>query len=131
MNKGLKITALLFFMLASVSILAHNVIFHHHLDDIQHIVQCNHTHCHGNIEDCSLAHIYVKPYVYNQTFLPHNYDFEYDFEPLPCFFTLFSGYSIPQIAEDIGLSFRQKPYLISYHSKYISQSLGLRAPPAC
>ena len=29
------------------------------------------------------------------------------------------------------LPFQPKPYLVSYHTKYISRSLGLRAPPVC
>ena len=128
MNKGLKITALLFFMLASVSIVAHSVICRHHLDDIQSVAQCDHTPCHGNIEDCALTNIYVNPCRCNQMFLPHNCNFEL----FPCFLILFSDYSIPQIADDVGLPFRQKPYLIiPYLTEYISQSLGLRAPPSC
>ncbi|MDR0333423.1 MAG: hypothetical protein LBI15_08135 [Dysgonamonadaceae bacterium] len=30
---------------------------------------------------------------------------------------------------DTKIPFQHKPYLISYHTKYVSQSLGLRAPP--
>ena len=127
MNKGLKITALIFFMFASASIVAHTTIFHHHLDDIQPISQCDHAPYHENFEDCALTTIYVNTCKCNQTFLSHNCDFEV----LPCFLILFSDYSIPQTADDVSLPFGQKPYLIPCLTEYISQSLGLRAPPSC
>ena len=127
MNKGLKITALLFFMLVSASIMTHSVICHHHLGDIQSINQCDHTSCHGNIEDCTLTKIYIKFENHRQLIQLHSVDFDF----LPCILTLFSDYSIPQIADAVGLPFRQNPYVISYQTEYISQSLGLRAPPAC
>jgi len=127
MNKGLKITALLFLMLAGTCIAAHAVFCHHHTDDIQPVAQCDHeTPCHGDIGDCALENIYIEPYKCCRTFLQHHCDFKL---PL-CYLTPFSDDAIPQIA-DISLPFRQNPLLPSYLSEYISQSLGLRAPPVC
>jgi len=148
MNKGFKITALVFLMIANAVILVHAIISHHNYNcipvvvasthnehdsnsylhnDTQSFGHCINLHCHENFEDCALTKIYVIPCKCNQTFLPHNCDFEL----LPCFFVLFSDYSMPQIADGIGLPFRQKPYLIPYLTEYTSQSLGLRAPPSC
>jgi len=126
MNKAIKITALLFLMLANAGIVAHTV-FCHHFDGIQPVAQCDHRSCHGHIENCALATIYVKTDKCNETFILHNCDFEL----LPCFSTLFLNDASHPIADGSGLPFRQKPYLISYHTEYISQSLGLRASPAC
>jgi len=127
MSKGLKIIALLFFMIANASIMVHAVICHHHFDDIQPVTQCNQIPCHGNVGGCSLASIYVNPCKCNQTFLQHDFDINL----LPFFLFPFSDNPIFQIVDDAVLPIKQKPYLIFYHTEYIFQSLGLRAPPAC
>ena len=117
---------MMFMMIANVIILTHTITAHHHShDDYQSIGHCNDTCCHGDIDDCPLTDIYVTPCKCNRTFLPNTCDYEMS----PCFSTLLSYDLIPQIHDDVGLPFRQKPYLLSYHAEYLSQSLGLRAPP--
>lgn len=138
MNKGKKTIALAFLMIANAIILVHTVIPHHlhncipiafvtsqYHHDNQPVGHCNDHNCNGNFEDCALTKIYVKFDNDRQKVQLHSFDFDL----LPCVFILFSDYSTPPTADNVGLSFRQKPYLISYHTEYISQSLGLRAPP--
>jgi hypothetical protein len=151
-NKGYsfkKVITLSFLFLANAIMLAHAVISHHHHDNIpdfsavahhehncdshctqhdctQHSEQCHDPLCHGNINDCSLSNFYACVDD-RQTF--QTYDF--DLNMLPCVYALFSDFSIQSLVDEIGLPFRQKPYLQSYHAEYISQSLGLRAPPVC
>lgn len=148
-----KAIALSFLLLASIVVLAHAVIPHHHHNQIPVVVCNNHHelesttnrhhhhndthpidqcadpdgHCHGVIEDCLLAKVFVRVSYDKQA----SQSLGIDFNLLPCIVSLFSGYSIPEIDDDIGLPFRQKPYLLSYHTEYISVSLGLRAPPVC
>ena len=145
-----KAIALSFLLLANVIILAHTVISHHHHDaifvtcttayhendcnlpnhhhdDDQPAGQCDKPYCHGSFEGCALETIYVNSCKCKQTFQLHDCRFEL----LPCVSTLFSDNSAPILDDDIGLPFRQNPYLQSYNTEYISQSLGLRAPPAC
>ena len=138
-----KAIALSFLLLANTIILAHAIVCHHHHDaipitlaathhddncdshDAQPIDPCNNSYCHGCIENCSLIKIYIRFNNERQLFQLHDFDFDRPSYTL----TLFSDYSIPLIADDVGLPFRQKPYLLSYSTEYISQSLGLRAPP--
>ena len=144
-KRGISIS---FLLLTNVILLTHSVAFHHHHDgipiaspaahhdhdcsahhhnDSQPVERCNHLHCPGNIEDCTLTTIYIRFDNVRQIVQLHSLDFDLS----PCVFTLSPDYSAPHIADDVGLPFRQKPYLISYLSEYISQSLGLRAPPFC
>jgi len=143
-----KAIVLSFLLLANTIILAHVAISHHHHDGIfvtcaddQHKHDCNsHNHhhddtqpaghcndpyCHGNIEDCSLANLYVRVDNDNRV-IP---SFVCDFNLLPFFLTLFSEYFTPQIADGIGLPFRQNPFLQSVYTEFIVRSTGLRAPP--
>ena len=123
-----KVISVSFLLLANVILLAHAILFHHHDDDdAQHVGQCHASHCHGSIEGCTLSILYVSIDNNQPTVqLLNSY-----FDLWPTFFSPLSDYSTPPIADDVGLPFRQKPFLISYHSDYLSQSLGLRAPPAC
>ena len=131
--------AISFLMLATITIVAHAVIPHHHHaqipvafatahhhdtheHDSTHNCDCN-THEHCNFEDCLLFNTIVR--ANNETQIKQFTDFAYAALPL------FSVYSTPDIDNAFGLPFRQKPYLISYLTEYISQSLGLRAPPVC
>lgn len=144
-----KVIAIFFLFLANVLLLAHTAFFHHHHDsthivlasstyhecdcnahrnnDAQPVGHCNDPYCHGDIDDCILSTIYVKLDDDRLTIQLHIFNFVL----LPCFFSLFPNYLIPYIADDVGLPFRQKPYLLSCHTEYISQSIRLRAPPVC
>lgn len=145
-----KVVALTFLLLANIIILAHAVVPHHHHNQVPVALNVAHhehdsdaiydhhhhddtapaehngnSHGHGGIEECLLEKAFIRIGNDNQAFQ------SLDFDLLPCIISLFSGYSTPKIADDVGLPFRQKPYLLSYHTEYISVSLGLRAPPIC
>lgn len=117
-----KAIVLSFLLLASTMILAHAIVPHHHSD----VDNCNHSHCHGNIKNCSLATVYIK--FNNDKQICQTLDSNFD--SFPCFLALFPNYSTSSsLAIDLGLPDKQKPYLSSYYTEYISQSSGLRAPP--
>ena len=140
-----KAIALSFLFLANAILLVHAVVAHHH-DGIpvalvaichdhdctsQHPddadpLECNDPYCHGNIKDCSLSLLYANFEYDKKAFQSQDFNIELLF----CILTLFTDNNAPLI-NDIGLPFRQNPYLQSYNTEYISQSLGLRAPPAC
>ena len=132
--------ALSFLFFAKTIVLSHAIIPHHYHNQIpvasfaHHHHECGlsydhhsnlcvdpYCHIHGNVEDCKLAEYYIKICKCKQAFLLHHCDTELFF----CFLTLFSDYTV-SIADDISLQFGQN---ISHYTKYISQSLGLRAPP--
>ena len=146
-----KTIALSFLFFANAILLAHAIVIHHHYhwiqisaataqhehtcnsnencrhDDAQPDDHCNNPFCHGNIKNCPLELLYIKIDNDNDIYQP--LDFELNLLPSFSFLSLFPDYSISKITDGIGLPFRQKPYLLSYHTDYISQSLGLRAPP--
>jgi len=95
-----------------VLILAHVVIPHHHNDD-------------GNmIEECPLKVVYARLDNHKSLIdLCHDYDIQY-----PVLLVI-SVNPVDEITSLKGLPFRQKPYLPFYPTGYISQSIGLRAPP--
>ena len=141
-----RVIAISFLVLANIIILAHAVVYHHHYipvawtdihhehdcnlpdhyhDDTQPIGHCNDSNCLGDVEDCLLTAIYVKLNNNRRSIQL------LDFDLFPYSLFSFSNYSISQVEDDTNLPFRQKPYLISYLTEYISQSHGLRAPPIC
>ena len=137
-----------FLLLANINILVHTIVCHHHYDDISVIysTHCehdcgshnNHQHddnspsdhckdpyCHGSINDCLLTNFCVKFGNDKSTFQLVYFNFNF----LPFISSLFSDYSLQPIYNNTCLPFRQKPYLPSYYTDYVSQSFGLRAPP--
>jgi len=138
MNKRRKITTLLFLWLANMIILTHAAVAHHHyenecnsldhnhFDDLKATDECHIPCCHGSIEKCLLSINYLISRDDIQCCTDSS-----DYDLLPCFLILFSGYSVSEIDNDIGLPFRQNPYILSHYIEYIAQPLRLRAPPYC
>jgi hypothetical protein len=143
-----KTRAMLFLLLANAIVFVHAVVPHHyhngipfilnhhehencshdfqHLDDEQFANECH--LCHSQDEcfgDCFFSPVYVRLSDDKQLFKM----VDFDFERLPCFFMLSSDNFVFKARNDNGLPFEQKPYLSFYLIEYISQSLGLRAPP--
>jgi len=119
-----KIISLSFLLFAGTIILAHAVVPHHYHNGLPFITD-NHDvhHSHNqdqNVEDCFFSTVYVRLSNDQQLFQL------LDFNLQPCFLTLFSDYFICKIEKS-----KFKTYLLHYHTEYISQSLGLRAPPFC
>jgi len=138
-----KAISLSFLLLANVVMLAHLVVFHHHDNQItatscaayqEHYCSENteQHHCHDTKntgkccvnENCPLSTPFTKADDFKQIKpVFNNFDF--------IIINIFPTYQITQITDLVGLPFRQKPYLPLFYSEFISQSMGLRAPPAC
>jgi len=130
--------SLSFLLLVNMIILAHAVIPHHHHAGEIHVVTAHHEHD-GNLPDrhhSDDTHRFwlltmVKVRLGNDKQINQSNDFDFAIDLLPCFLPLFSDDTILPIKDDVGLLFAYHPYLQSCHIEFISQSLGLRAPPVC
>jgi len=138
-----KAIALSFLLLANTVLLVHVAIPHHHhhhqaavcLSTI-HCADNGETHRHtsnsccqqhndgSEIEECPLKEVYVR-IENNKSSVDLNLENEIQYPTL----FLFSVNPMDGITGLKGLPFRQNPYLIPCYIDYISQSLGLRAPP--
>ena len=119
-----KTMALIFLLFAGMVILAHAVVPHHYHNGIpcvaEHHDNLHDSHSQGeNAEDCFFSTVYVRLSNNDRQIFQ-----SFDFDLLPCFLILFSDYFVFKIEK-----FEQKPYLLPFYTEYVSQSLGLRAPP--
>lgn len=142
-----RIIAISFLSLATMIIVAHAIIPHHHHDGIpmllssqmhktmqerHHDCSCDDihsqddNHCHSN-EECPIYDYSVIPENERIINASSNNDIFQTFT----FIVLLHKNPIIEISEYRNLSFREKPYSESYHTVYITNSLGLRAPPVC
>ena len=128
-----KVISLSFLLLANVVMLAHSVIFHHH-DNPMSVVLCAEDHEHH----CPDTETPSKCCTFQNCLLGAPYTKADDFKPIKQGFDNFefiviisSSNRITPITDLTGLPFRQKPYLPLFYSEFVSQSMGLRAPPAC
>ncbi|OJV38817.1 MAG: hypothetical protein BGO33_13385 [Bacteroidia bacterium 43-41] len=146
-----KALGLILLLLANVIMLAHTSIPHHHHDQIpvaiindtghSHDGENHHHHHHDNnipveqnsspiehsdlTEDCLLSATYIR-FDNNLSLLK---SFFSSAKACPLFLLPFEIH-IPQ--NDYGeLPFREKPYIVHYYQNFVSQSIGLRAPPFC
>ena len=138
-----KTISLSFLLLANMIILAHSVVFHHH-DSRLHIVLCDanqvhecdrrseqHNNCPASkdknkccaIENCLLSVFITKDDGFKQT--------EPVVNNLDIILNAILACQTINITDLSGLPFWQKPYLPLFYSTFVSQSSGLRAPPAC
>jgi|AGTN01.2.fsa_nt_gi hypothetical protein len=145
-----KAISIVFLLLATIAILAHAVVPHHHHDGIavalfeshctdcseshhdDHDHECNHEanpHQHENdntLEQCALNKVYIRsdssPKIINLV------SFDCGQSLL---FILSRIIDKLGLANEVGLPFQQKPYIESYHVIFSSNSIGLRAPPVC
>jgi hypothetical protein len=119
--------SMLFLLFASVIILAHTFISHHHHDGIPIKITATH-HDNDQPDDLYETDIdYVRFRIEKRDFQL----FDYHFNVPASILALLSDNSILQRTDETGLFFRQKPYLLSYHTAFITLSIGLRAPPVC
>ena len=141
-----KTVALSLLMLANIFLLAHAVLPHHHHDDggicfvNAHHRDCDDehhdtpTHQHeqeGNLAGkCCYIDVFFIP-AHNLTLkstchIHSHCDCDHVLEA-----TTPNTINIQDFVDKTLIDFRHKPFLVAYHTGYISQSLGLRAPPAC
>ncbi len=137
-----KIVSILCLLVANAFLLAHTIIPHHH-HDIAAVCIIN-TSCTDAEEDHGHHHnseshqhegqdSFNECTAYDAFIRQSNEQFSLiiDNHSLPLFCQLFLVNSIVKINEFEGLPFDYKPYLLSYHSQFLTHSLGLRAPPTC
>lgn len=141
-----------FILLANMVMLAHSLVPHHHHNGNPVAICVNYhehnnatdkhrhhadtlpreqsanpdRHCNGIFEDCALSSILVK--IGNDKQALQCIDFEFD--PSPCL-PVFSINPITKTTDLEGLPFRQHPYILQCYTDFVTQSLGLRAPPVC
>ena len=133
-----KVISLSFLLLANIAILAHNVVCHHH-NGQQSAISCteNQTHhCDENAEyNCPCTDDTHKCCVIENCLLSNSITKAGDFKLTKTvgnsFYIVANNTSACQTLQVTDLLFRQKPYLSTFHSTFLSQSLGLRAPPFC
>ena len=130
-----RFLSLFFDLLATIIILAHAFIPHHHHQDSIHFVTTHHEHDnsipdgqHNNVHEYWLLTI-TKARIGGDKHSNQSIDFNYSIDLSPYIIALFSDITKPLISDD-GLLI-DRSYLRSCHIEFISQSLGLRAPPAC
>ena len=137
-----KVISFSFLLLANIIILVHPVVFHHHdhsiidtvcVADQEHhcddAAKHHHSHNTENAGNCCV----VKNCLLNTPFT--NVDSFKQIKPaydnLILIVNYFSADQVTPITDLAGLPFRQKPYLLLFYPEFISQSIGLRAPPFC
>jgi hypothetical protein len=118
--------ALFFLLIPSIIILAHAVI-PHYCDHILPLHENNETDAHHDSESCLLSQVYVKINREEQLF--QSVDFNLSFNSFGCLLFLLPVNPVARMMDLNHLPFRQKPYILLEHIKYLSHSLGLRAPP--
>lgn len=137
-----KAIALLFLLLANISLLVHAVVPHHHHDDIavcfataccadnDEASQCHHDsggHRHDGDtqpDGCALKEVYVR-FENGRLFADSSPDYDSQYPVL----YLLPINSVTEVTVSEKLPFRNKPYLLSYHTALVARSIGLRAPP--
>ena len=141
-----KAIAILLILSANIVLLAHVMIPHHHHDNIacfvipveeEHDNCCDHDTDHkaqhesNSSDDCCILNdlLAIIPDGYKQ----ENFNFEFIFREIN--FGIEAS-DINFLAENttfnkFHIAFRVKPYLENSYEVFATQSLGLRAPPAC
>jgi hypothetical protein len=123
MKKAISVS---FLLLANIVLLAHAVVPHHYHGQVP-VISCDFQHEQNDDtndhNDCLLSKVYLR-FGGDKQLLPFiDVNAELFFCLLPVFSDGFSNLET--------LPFRYKPYLQFLYLAQISQSLGLRAPPAC
>ena len=115
--------ARLFLLLATVLIVAHVVMPHHHNGMPVALFVDHHEDCDTSAEEthCLLETIYIQ----NQPVKPDMLAFL--LLPVAGLLSLF--FFIPCLTDAGAWPFRRKPYLIFSYTAFLSRSLGMRAPP--
>ena len=145
-----KAIAISFLMLANIILLAHTIVPHHHHENevicffVSHCNECKvgQNYAQYNIPNllcenernpsekcCIIDNVYVPTHSHTikSTFCYIHSKCNYGqiFEML-----ISNSFNIQDSVDNTLITFQQKPYTVSYHTDFISQSLGLRAPPS-
>ena len=128
-NKAVCCTALLF---ANILLLVHVVVPHHHHEGVIACFNTSHNHEHPTNPSpekcCFIDNIYIFEDSNTKNISRSLVNF--DGGPVEYSFIL-NRLLIQVFTNQTGVPFRQNPYVPIFYSDYVSQSNGLRAPPAC
>lgn len=133
-----KWITLVLLLIANLSIIAHNVTPHHHHDGVvctasaygneccdennEDSHQHDSRHCHDSFGECELQKTMMREAGTNHI--------QFDVPLITLMVHHCCGLSSCHMEEpDFATFFRQKPYLDSYYTTYVSPTIGLRAPP--
>jgi len=131
-----------FLLFANMVILAHSVVFHHHDCQLFAVICAENHNCNENAKQKNHCdhenHAKNSCCVFENCLLSKPFTKADDFKltkPIINNFDIFFIYTPANqtiiITDLTGLPFRQRPYLLLFYSDFISQPIGLRAPPAC
>ena len=149
MKRALSLSCLL---LANIILLAHAALPHHHHETIS-ICFCDTTHCDNNKETCTHEHHGTETAHHEHTNYPssdkcciidtiytpaqnniktscHQHE-KCDCGKMTVYALVSNNLYTSDFVGDTIFHFRQNPYVPLFYSEFISQSIGLRAPPAC
>jgi hypothetical protein len=139
-----KAISLSFLLLANIILLAHAAVPHHHHENAG--VCFVNTHCEDNEET---HHHDSQTNEHERNNFPDRccFDIAYThagnstkpacrlYKKCDCEQLLFSlisnNLNAQSLIDNVGLPFRQNPFVLLFYSEFISYSGGLRAPPAC
>ena len=141
-----KTIALLFLLLANLFLLAHNIAPHHHHGEM---VTCFDTHRNDLNEACNHEHHDIQTQQHeheensssdkccniDNSYFPTENKINISCEIhtkcdcVQAFILTSYTLNMQDFIDDTIIHFRQNPYVPIFHSDFISQSLGLRAPP--
>ena len=125
--------SLCFVMLATIHILAHAAIPHHHHDGIPVVIA--HLQHEGKMPNHDSGENWLlttyKTRLGNDKQIIQSYNFFFSFDLLPCFLTLFLDNTITLLHDGVVLQFGHYPFFLFTYTDFIVCSSGLRAPPVC
>jgi hypothetical protein len=129
-NSIKKATALSFLLLANTILLIHSAVPHHHHEDIVVCFFNSHT-CEHEEDSCP-----EKCCIIDNDYTPAENKVKtscHTHNKCNCGQMLFAlisnSLNTPDFIDNIAIHFRQSSYIPLFYSEFISQSVGLRAPP--
>ena len=123
--------SLSFLLIANVILLAHTVVPHHHHENVSICFSQTTHHEHEGNPSSEKCCVIDNDYTPAENKLKTACHIHIKCNCGQILFALVSNsLNIQDFADDTIIHFRQNPYIPLFYSKFISQSIGLRAPPA-
>jgi hypothetical protein len=135
-----KAISLSFLLFANVMMLAHGAIPHHHYEQAEvcffdsHRKDCKEEHNHEHEKNlkfntCCIDNVYTRDHSNAKT--PCRLHKKCSCEQVLYALPLNAALSAQDFVDETITHFRQNSYVLLFYSEFISQSMGLRAPPSC
>lgn len=128
MKKMKRTTSIILLLIANIIMLAHYVVPHHHHNGIVVSLSddCCEQHHHHSAEKCSLNDAYTRAESDSKINSYYKQINVIDLLFIVPNITFKNG-----LSNEKGIPFRLKPYFEANYISYLTNSKGLRAPPAC